>query len=88
MDAMTRALYLPIKDKYALPSILITHDIDEALRMSHVIHAPEKKSIAYTHRIPEEVKRKGTQRKDCVLFQKTRFCGIFYLCAANASSMA
>ena len=25
---------------------------------------------------PKELKRKGTQRKDCVLFQKTRFYGI------------
>ncbi|MBS6524634.1 MAG: hypothetical protein KH322_01295 [Peptoniphilaceae bacterium] len=33
---------MPIKEKYALTSILIAHDIDDALRMSHVIHAPRK----------------------------------------------
>ena len=68
--------YLAIKDKYALTTILFTHHIDEALRMSDVIHvlSPKKKSIAYTHRIPEEVKRKDSVG--------------FYLCAANASSMA
>lgn len=59
LDAITKASmqdwYLAIKDKYALTTILFTHHIDEALRMSYVIHvlSPKKKSIAYTHRIPE-----------------------------------
>lgn len=59
LDAITKASmqdwYLAIKDKYALTTILITHDIDEALRMSDVIHvlSPKKKSIAYTYEVPE-----------------------------------
>lgn len=46
LDAITKASmqvwYLAIKDKYALTTILNTHDIDDALRMSHVIHPPRK----------------------------------------------
>ena len=59
LDAITKASmqdwYLTIKDKYKLTTVLITHDIDEALRMSDVIHvlSPKKKTIAFSYNVPE-----------------------------------
>ena len=88
MDAMTRALYLPIKDKYALTSILIAHDIDDALRMSHVIHAPPKKNLSPTRTgFRKKLKEKGRSEKTAPFFKRQDSVG-FYLCTANASSMA
>ena len=59
LDAITKTSmqdwYLAIKDKYELTTVLITHDIDEALRMSDVIHvlSPKKKSIAFSYTVPD-----------------------------------
>lgn len=59
LDAITKMKlqdwYLEIKDKYHLTTIFITHDIDEALRMSDHIHvlSPSLKSIGFSYRVPE-----------------------------------
>lgn len=59
LDAITKLSmqnwYLTIKEKYRLTTIFITHDIDEALKMSDAIHvlSPKKKTIGYSLRLPE-----------------------------------
>lgn len=59
LDAITKMKlqdwYLEIKDKYNLTTIFITHDIDEALRMSDCIHvlSPSLKSIGFSYHVPE-----------------------------------
>ena len=59
LDAITKMKlqdwYLEIKDKYNLTTIFITHDIDEALRMSDCIHvlSPSLKSISFSYHVPE-----------------------------------
>lgn len=63
LDAITKMKlqdwYLEIKDKYNLTTIFITHDIDEALRMSDCIHvlSPSLKSISFSYRVPEGERR-------------------------------
>lgn len=59
LDAITKMnlqdWYLEIKEKYHLTTIFITHDIDEALRMSDHIHvlSPSLKSIGFSYHVPE-----------------------------------
>ncbi|CAC9925780.1 ABC transporter, ATP-binding protein [Aedoeadaptatus nemausensis] len=59
LDAITKMKlqdwYLEIKEKYHLTTIFITHDIDEALRMSDHIHvlSPSLKSIGFSYHVPE-----------------------------------
>ncbi|MDD7362724.1 MAG: ATP-binding cassette domain-containing protein [Firmicutes bacterium] len=58
LDAITKLnmqnWYLDIKEKYRLTTVFITHDIDEALRMSDDIHvlSPKLKSFNYSYRVP------------------------------------
>lgn len=57
LDAITKLnmqdWYLDLKESYRLTTIFITHDIDEALRMSDVIHvlSPKLKNISYSCRL-------------------------------------
>lgn len=59
LDAITKMKlqdwYMGIKEKYHLTTIFITHDIDEALRMSDHIHvlSPSLKTIGFSYRVPD-----------------------------------
>ncbi|MDQ0507619.1 ABC-type nitrate/sulfonate/bicarbonate transport system ATPase subunit [Peptoniphilus ivorii] len=58
LDAITRLKmqdwYLEIRKKYALTTLLITHDIDEALRLSDAVYvlSPRTHDIAYRYEVP------------------------------------
>ncbi|MDY3118897.1 MAG: ATP-binding cassette domain-containing protein [Peptoniphilus sp.] len=57
LDAITKTSmqdwYITIKDKYQLTTVLITHDIDEALRMadSILVLSPKMKTFGYTYEV-------------------------------------